>query len=183
VTLKAGEVFEITMLAHDTPPSMQDTAYRRAACYQHAAPVATLRFSYGLSRTGPLPIAQEGAGISLRRRVTYCGPRHSGMVRKDQTSDVQLHIGESRDSGFIAARCPGMTACDYAHAPQPHPDLRLLVFCTIFPCSPCSRMLCFSSSRWPLVVSRGTPGGAAGALMALVVLGYGLDGFLRRFCH
>src|SRR6266404_4934343 len=25
---------------------------------------------------------------------------------KDQTSDVQLHIGESRDSGFIAARCP-----------------------------------------------------------------------------
>ena len=26
--------------------------------------------------------------------------RHSGMVRKDQTSDVQLHIWESRDSGF-----------------------------------------------------------------------------------
>jgi hypothetical protein len=24
------------------------------------------------------------------------------MVRKDQTSDVQLHIGESRDSGFDA---------------------------------------------------------------------------------
>src|SRR5712675_1168923 len=31
-------------------------------------------------------------------------PRHSGMV-KDQTSDVQLHIGESRDSGF-ARRAP-----------------------------------------------------------------------------
>jgi hypothetical protein len=26
--------------------------------------------------------------------------RHSGMVRKDQTSGVQLHTGESRDSGF-----------------------------------------------------------------------------------
>jgi hypothetical protein len=27
--LKAGEVFEIAMLAHDTPPSTRDTAYRR----------------------------------------------------------------------------------------------------------------------------------------------------------
>jgi hypothetical protein len=33
VTLKAGEVFEIAMFAHDTPPSMQDAACRRAACY------------------------------------------------------------------------------------------------------------------------------------------------------
>jgi hypothetical protein len=31
------------------------------------------------------------------------------MVRK-QTSDVQLHIGESRDSGFDAAHRPGMTS-------------------------------------------------------------------------
>jgi len=30
------------------------------------------------------------------------------MVREDQTSDAQLRIGESRDSGFTAARCPGM---------------------------------------------------------------------------
>jgi flagellar biosynthesis protein FliQ len=28
---------------------------------------------------------------------------------QDQTSDVQLHIGESRDSGFSPADCPGMT--------------------------------------------------------------------------
>src|SRR3979411_2967726 len=27
---------------------------------------------------------------------------------KDQTSDVQLHIGESRDSGFASAMRPGM---------------------------------------------------------------------------
>jgi hypothetical protein len=27
-----------------------------------------------------------------------------------QTSDVQLHIGESRDSGFDALHRPGMTA-------------------------------------------------------------------------
>src|SRR5258707_4666366 len=36
--------------------------------------------------------------------------RHSGMVRQPQTSDVQLHIGESRDSGFDASHRPGMTA-------------------------------------------------------------------------
>jgi hypothetical protein len=28
---------------------------------------------------------------------------------KNQTSDVQLHIGESRDSGFASATRPGMT--------------------------------------------------------------------------
>src|SRR6266571_4944534 len=32
------------------------------------------------------------------------------MVRKHQTSDVQLHIGESRDSGFASSTRPGMTA-------------------------------------------------------------------------
>jgi len=31
------------------------------------------------------------------------------MVRSHQTSDVQLHIGESRDSGFDASHRPGMT--------------------------------------------------------------------------
>jgi hypothetical protein len=29
---------------------------------------------------------------------------------KDQTSDAQLRIGESRDSGFDASHRPGMTA-------------------------------------------------------------------------
>ena len=33
--------------------------------------------------------------------------RHSGMARKHQTSDVQVHIGESRDFGFASR--PGMT--------------------------------------------------------------------------
>ena len=36
--------------------------------------------------------------------------RHSGMVRWHQTSDAQLRIGESRDSGFDALHRPGMTA-------------------------------------------------------------------------
>src|SRR5712675_2672216 len=46
--------------------------------------------------------------------------RHSGerqrvrakrgpMTGSARTSDVQLHIGESRDSGFSPADCPGMT--------------------------------------------------------------------------
>jgi hypothetical protein len=37
---------------------------------------------------------------------------HSGMVRQHQTSDVQLHIGESLDSGFDASHRPGMTRGD-----------------------------------------------------------------------
>jgi hypothetical protein len=32
------------------------------------------------------------------------------MVRQHQTSDAQLRIGESRDSGFDALHRPGMTA-------------------------------------------------------------------------
>jgi hypothetical protein len=31
---------------------------------------------------------------------------HSGAMRKHRTSDVQLHIGESRDSGFALVRAP-----------------------------------------------------------------------------
>src|SRR5882757_9739304 len=49
----------------------------------------------------------------LRPSGRYCmdgsSGCHSGMVRKDQTTDVQLHIGESRDSGFDASHRPGMT--------------------------------------------------------------------------
>src|SRR6202048_786588 len=40
------------------------------------------------------------------------------MVRKHQTSDVQLHIGKSRDSGFDASHRPGMTA---PHSEEPNP--------------------------------------------------------------
>jgi len=32
--------------------------------------------------------------------------RHSGMVREHQTTDAQLRIGESRDSGFALSRAP-----------------------------------------------------------------------------
>jgi hypothetical protein len=32
------------------------------------------------------------------------------MVRQHQTSDVQLHIGESRDSGFDVLHRPRMTS-------------------------------------------------------------------------
>jgi hypothetical protein len=35
------------------------------------------------------------------------------MVRKDQTSDAQLRIGESQDSGFDASHRPGMTLLIY----------------------------------------------------------------------
>src|SRR6266851_529913 len=38
-----------------------------------------------------------------------CGCPHSRARGYAWTSDVQLHIGESRDSGFNASRCPGTT--------------------------------------------------------------------------
>src|SRR6266576_5222378 len=37
-------------------------------------------------------------------------PRHSRMVRQHHTSDAQLRVGESRDSGLDASHRPGMTA-------------------------------------------------------------------------
>src|SRR5580704_12992832 len=52
-------------------------------------------------------IARSGATKPLR---------HSGMMRKHQTSDAQLRIGESRDSGFDASHRPGMTGSNYFHA-------------------------------------------------------------------
>src|SRR5262245_49114502 len=54
-----------------------------------------------------------------------------------------------------------------------HPERRLLVFCFMLPWSPCSRMLFFSSSRWPLVVSRGTPGLLPGPLWLWLSSGMG----------
>src|SRR5947199_4558255 len=87
------------------------------------------------------------------------------MVRKDQTRN--LEIPGSRYA------CPGMTANDGAH-----PDLRLLVFCVRLPCAACSRMLCFSSSRWPLVVSTGTPGALPGPLWLWLSSGTGLMVFV-----
>jgi hypothetical protein len=38
---------------------------------------------------------------------------------KAQTSDVQLHIGESRDSGFDASHRPGMTVSDVSRSLSP----------------------------------------------------------------
>jgi hypothetical protein len=47
--------------------------------------------------------------IHISNSRAQSGLRHSGMVRQHQTSDVQLHIGESRDSGLDASHRPGMT--------------------------------------------------------------------------
>ena len=58
-------------------------------------------------------------------------------------------------------------------APPPHPDRRLLVFCVRLPCPACSRILFFSSSRWPLVVSRGTLGALPGPLWLWLSAGIG----------
>src|SRR6201747_2665006 len=69
------------------------------------------------------------------------------------------------DSGVGGASCP--------HPACAHPLRRLLVFCTRLPWSPCSRMLCFSSSRWPLVVSSAILGSLPGPLWDLLSSGTG----------
>src|ERR1700742_1142403 len=68
--------------------------------------------------------------------------------------------------------CPGMTG---------YPDLRWLVFCVKLPCAACSRMLCFSSSRWPLVVSSGTDGVLPGPLWLRASSGTGVMVLLNGF--
>ena len=73
------------------------------------------------------------------------------------------------DGRQIVPRC---LTFEIERAP-PHPDRRLLVFCVMLPCSACSRMLFFSSSRWPLVVSRGTLGALPGPLWLWLSWGMG----------
>ena len=55
VMLKAGEVFEIAIFAHDTPPSIRDTACCRAALLSHIAGGASFGSPFcddeGTSRT------------------------------------------------------------------------------------------------------------------------------------
>src|SRR5712664_3613050 len=43
---------------------------------------------------------------------------------QDQTSDVQLHIGESRDSGFDASHRPGMTKSGLLRRFAPRNDVK-----------------------------------------------------------
>jgi hypothetical protein len=73
------------------------------------------------SNSSTVIASQRVARMRARSQASRIN-RHSGMVRQHQTSDVQLHIGESLDSGFDAepvigprfARTrwhrPGMTA-------------------------------------------------------------------------
>jgi hypothetical protein len=63
--------------------------------------VRSIRRSNALSAALPLRGRFDARSVASRDIATSC--RSAGNVRdgpKDQTSDVQLHIGESRDSGF-----------------------------------------------------------------------------------
>ena len=56
-----------------------------------------------------------------------------------------------------------------------------VVFWVMLPCSACSRMFCFSSSRWPLVVSSGIYGVLPGPLWLWFSAGTGLTVFVSGF--
>ena len=66
----------------------------------------------GIGREQPrhrmVEAAHQGA-VDKETVGDHFPPSHSGMVRKHQTSDVQLHIWETRDSRFDASHRPGMT--------------------------------------------------------------------------
>jgi hypothetical protein len=62
------------------------------------------------------------ASTKMMKKVFTPSSRHSG-ARIAQTSDVQLHIGESRDSGFDASHRPGMTTEFHSKMPGTSPGM------------------------------------------------------------
>src|ERR1700731_3975480 len=68
--------------------------------------------------TGSAKQSKTSTVIASSAKQSIVPNRHSGMVRQHQTSDVPLHIGESRDSGFDASHRPGMTVLDSFVAPS-----------------------------------------------------------------
>src|SRR5579859_932139 len=104
------------------------------------------------------------------------------MVRRPSETDrgygfrARDGVAPRNDDGS-AIVVPAMTNSNE----RAHPDRLLLVFCTRLPCAACSRMLCFSSSRWPLVVSRGTAGVLPGPLWLCSSAGTGLMALASGF--
>src|SRR6185369_14180271 len=80
-------------------------------------------------------------GCSLKAGFARCDPAFGyGIVPLAEIDHVRF-------SSFQSPRC--LIA---------YPWRLLLVFWVRLPCAACSRIFCFSSSRWPLVVSTGTDG-------------------------
>src|SRR5882757_9032995 len=120
------KLFQINKNAPHSPPSSPangsaewppDDRLRRAIQYSEASMMESK--SCGVLDTpharGMTVFVRSALASQFRRR-------HSEMRRQAQTSDVQLHIGESRDSGFDASHRPGMTgagllrgACHHTH--------------------------------------------------------------------
>ena len=114
---------------------------------------------------------------SISRRVVL---QNSGASRREiakprrRTAWLFEKCGclKSEDARCEAPRgaCGGERCLD-GHT---YPDRRLLVFCVTLPCPACSRRFCFSSSRWPLVVSTGIRGVLPGPLWLQLSSGTGL---------
>ena len=69
---------------------------------RNSRPARTVIFCFSLSE---IQFGGDNKRSGQSLRATRC---HSG-AREARTSGVQLHLGESRDSGFDAAHRPGMT--------------------------------------------------------------------------
>ncbi len=83
------------------------------ACVLQASDGASSRIGFaGVGKcrddeSGKHPVNEQREGTATEECGSFA-PSCRGAL-KTRTSDAQLRIGESRDSGFIAARCPGMT--------------------------------------------------------------------------
>jgi hypothetical protein len=106
--------------------------------------------------TGKFAVVPANAGTHSHRRKFCERYWRRGLIEKSRRMGPCGRKGRQREWSIT-----------------PHPDRRLLVFCVMLPWSPCSRMLFFSSSRWPLVVSTGTLGALPGPLWLRLSSGMG----------
>src|SRR5712664_798629 len=81
----------------------------RLICKRPVSPIIYGRPRWTSSRSISRTMRRTRGSWGARAERSDPSPPSFRDGPKDQTSDVQLHIGESRDSGFAASRRPGMT--------------------------------------------------------------------------
>ena len=85
------------------------------ACVLQASDDASSRICFAgvgkcrLDESGKHPVNEACEEIAAEQCGSFAHALSFRGALKTRTADAQLRIGESRDSGFIAARCPGMT--------------------------------------------------------------------------
>src|SRR5262249_40027571 len=123
---------------------------------------------------------RRGRWRRRRRALRVIASDLSAVARRAKAEAKQSSSSSTREERRLGCRLASRLAMTLRERQLFYPDRLLLVFCVRLPCAACSRMLCFSSSRWPLVVSMGTRGSlpaplwlllSSGTLMCFAVFG------------